>query len=326
MDKIPFRYDAKAIDRDVDIISVLNRYTNSRIKGKMCTCPNPAHHDTHPSASIKNNKVTCWSACGKQSWGPISLVMMTQGLEFMDACKFLIEEYGLNLEYYSNIRDIEREKEILKKGKKEDTIPFEMSELTYIGLKPDMKKTLYTEYYTEKKQEIVEHVNTTRDGEPILDARGKPRTWKEHRMVDVSHGETMENPSLKEMWYKNEKGDREMICDLVIDKCNEKADRLQNLINAYREDGKYYLDKYGETGLNQGKAYLEKYVNGRDFGVYATTQMMAYCAYRDARYRITELTEEMYKVGEIYGKATEWLARLTITDRKREIWKSHERK
>jgi len=54
-------------------------------RGKMVNCP--FHEDKHPSASIKNNRVHCFS-CNK-TWDAISFIMETRKTDFVGAVKFL---------------------------------------------------------------------------------------------------------------------------------------------------------------------------------------------------------------------------------------------
>jgi hypothetical protein len=48
----------------------------------------PFHDDKTPSASIKNNRLRCFGACGR-SWSSIDFVMERDGLTFIDAVKLL---------------------------------------------------------------------------------------------------------------------------------------------------------------------------------------------------------------------------------------------
>lgn len=62
------------------------------VKGNMVCCP--FHADKSPSASIKNNRLTCFAGCrpkngDKASWGPISLLMERDGLRFPAAVRRL---------------------------------------------------------------------------------------------------------------------------------------------------------------------------------------------------------------------------------------------
>lgn len=58
------------------------------IKNNMTRCP--FHEDKNPSMSIKNNKVRCF-ACN-QTWDTIAVVMELQGINFVNAVKFLREK------------------------------------------------------------------------------------------------------------------------------------------------------------------------------------------------------------------------------------------
>lgn len=67
--------------RDYPIEGLVDVGRNGKIR-----CP--FHDDKTPSASIKNNKLRCFGACGR-SWNPIDFIMERDGLTFLEAVKFL---------------------------------------------------------------------------------------------------------------------------------------------------------------------------------------------------------------------------------------------
>ena len=48
----------------------------------------PFHNDKHPSASIKNNKLHCFTC--NQTWDTIDIIQKKEGLGFIEAVKYLI--------------------------------------------------------------------------------------------------------------------------------------------------------------------------------------------------------------------------------------------
>ena len=111
----PF-YDSEAINRDVPIERVLSDFagvTLNRYGKGLCF----SHNDTKPSLSVPKGKNYCHcfvcndvsSSRGGKTWFPIGVVMETQNLSFPEACQTLIDTYGLRLEDYSNIKEIEKE-------------------------------------------------------------------------------------------------------------------------------------------------------------------------------------------------------------------------
>lgn len=148
------RYDAKAIERDISIKDVLNNFNQHSIQGKY-HCINKKHYDKNPSMNIYKNKCKCFS-CGK-SFGPISAVMELDDKNFPEACQFLINEFGLNPEYYTEVDDRYNTKIELK-----DKFPLTYAELKILNWDIGSK---YMELYDEKGNvyEILKEVPTLKD-------------------------------------------------------------------------------------------------------------------------------------------------------------------
>ena len=68
----------------------IERLLPNQVRRGMTLCP--FHEDRHPSMSIKNNRVRCFS-CNK-TWDTIALVMELRGYEFIEAVKYLTQIGG----------------------------------------------------------------------------------------------------------------------------------------------------------------------------------------------------------------------------------------
>lgn len=63
-------------------------------KGPSMMVKCPFHEDKTASASVKTNRLHCFSGCrpknGDKSWSPITLLMERDGMSFVDAVKYLL--------------------------------------------------------------------------------------------------------------------------------------------------------------------------------------------------------------------------------------------
>lgn len=89
-----FNYD-KAIS--IPIIDILNYY-NIEIKNNKICCL--FHDDQHPSAYIyeDRNWIKCFS-CDKQIYGGINIVMLKENYTFLEAIKFLANDFVSNSKF-----------------------------------------------------------------------------------------------------------------------------------------------------------------------------------------------------------------------------------
>lgn len=116
---VPLRYDAKAINRDVPIEQVYEKYVGPITNNKMVKCPSPSHPDKSPSAHLY--KGSCGNNCRcftcNVTFSPVSIVMEQTGLDFPKACQQLIDDFNLPLEMYSNASQVENYKKSANKEK-----------------------------------------------------------------------------------------------------------------------------------------------------------------------------------------------------------------
>ena len=148
------RFDAKAIEKDVSIQEVLRYFGQIPTKDKY-HCINKHHNDKNPSMNIYKNRCKCF-ACGK-SFGPISAVMELDDKNFPAACQFLIEEFGLDSDIYSEVDDRYNTKVELK-----DKFPLTYAELKILNWDMGSK---YMELYDEEGNvyEVLKDVPTLKD-------------------------------------------------------------------------------------------------------------------------------------------------------------------
>lgn len=73
---------------DADIQRAKDHPIENLIEVKKGKCLCPFHNDRNPSASVKNNKLRCWSQCNK-SFDTIEVYKRLHGCSFIDAVKAL---------------------------------------------------------------------------------------------------------------------------------------------------------------------------------------------------------------------------------------------
>ncbi len=223
------RYDTEAINRDIPIKEVIERYAgiNVNVRGNIA-CPAPDHTDSHPSAKIYEHSNTCHCFSCQSNFSPISLAKdYHPDLTFPDVCKLLVEDFGLSLERYSNIDEVRRVQNAAKRNEFADTFPLDADELKSIGLNAA---------YGGRAKSGYDNTN-----------------------------EGMLFPSLQEIW----KSDKESVETMLIEKCNEVMDNIrldiqkQNNIsekwNSYSENEKGEIQKTYEAVLK----YQDAYLNGK---------------------------------------------------------------
>lgn len=147
-------YDTKAIDHDISIKDVLNYFGEKSINGKY-HCINRNHHDKNPSMNIYKNKCKCFS-CGKM-YGPISAAMELGDYNFQEACRFLIKEFGLDIDIYAEIDDKYNQKIELK-----DKFPLTYQELRILNWPMGNKRL---DIYDEKGNiyQTIQDMSTLKD-------------------------------------------------------------------------------------------------------------------------------------------------------------------
>lgn len=200
-DKTLIRYDDKAINADVPIRDVLERYAgiNTNTKGGMVHCPSPDHIDNKPSAKIYDKGAHCGNncfcfSCGK-SFSAITIVMEHTGKQFPDACQELIDTYGLPMSRYSNINEIEIMEDMSKKN---EVFPLTADDCEALGLAAPYETKILNEHYEE---ELLTNPNAQ---------------------------QYFVRPSLLQMWENDKKNVEEMLLGI----CADKKQRICDIISA----------------------------------------------------------------------------------------------
>lgn len=195
--KVALHYYTKEINRDVPIREVISRYTDIdvNVRGNI-RCPSPEHVDNKASAHIYENTNSCKCFACSNMFSAIDIVMMNTGCNLGEACRTLIDDFGLSLSQYSNYDEYKRAQAALS-SKNEDrceSFPITIQDCELIGLKGAFSRTIENENY---ESEIKVNPNAKR---------------------------TFQRPSLVQLW----ENDKPSIEEMIISKCDE-------LINHYKE-------------------------------------------------------------------------------------------
>lgn len=271
------RYYPERINRDIKIEDAIERYTHSRISrdGRHFQCPSPAHADNKPSATVKYNVCRCWS-CGV-SYNPISLYMDVLGVSFPDACKGLIEDFGLSMEDYSNIDEVRAEQEYKKD---ENRFPFDTKELDMIGL---------TEGASGFSQDYGKH---------------KVYNFDTRKVEIMPYGiYRVETPTLHSMWKE---GKKDEVLRLISDKCFEKKTFFEELAEKYKECDNELLDGRSEEILNEGNENVKYYGSHKAEGYKLSDEAMSltldYLTHKDYISEIKRCSDMVKKIEETEQK------------------------
>lgn len=90
----------REVAEKADIRSVIERYTDIRIRGQKFSCPFHGK-DAHPSASLRKNGRWACFACGK-SGDAVDFVSAVLGLSPKDAAQTINDDFGLGVAIDSN--------------------------------------------------------------------------------------------------------------------------------------------------------------------------------------------------------------------------------
>jgi hypothetical protein len=134
------RYNSDLINRDVPIREVIERYTgiDTNTSGNI-PCPSKKDDAKTPPAYICDtdgqNKCFCYSCL--HEFTPIDIVMQHTNVSLYEACKKLIDDFGLPLATYSNISEIEDLKEQQRAASQDvyvDMFPLSIEDCKTLGL------------------------------------------------------------------------------------------------------------------------------------------------------------------------------------------------
>lgn len=132
----PFRYNTEKLNM-IPIEEVLMMYGGIDAKiGKNFKCISGKHTDSNPSMSVHPKKNYCHCFSCNETFSTIDAVEALTGKSFGEACKTLINDFGLSLEEYSNILELNEEERLAREnGDEKDVFPLTPKEVKMIGIK-----------------------------------------------------------------------------------------------------------------------------------------------------------------------------------------------
>lgn len=238
---IPLKYDPKRINEDVSIRQVLALYTdiNTETRGNV-HCPSVSHIDKKPSAKIydqhQGNNCHCFS-CGR-SFKPIDIVMEHKNVDFPEACKMLINDFGLPMSHYSNIDEVERVNGAIKKGKFVDNFPLNRDDCAVLGLEQ-------TAFSVEIENPIYDYVEN------------EPKTFK--------------FPSLSELWNANAES-RRGVEEMLLGKCADYKEMYTDYIQAENSRFQTLYSLRTQGDWNEAKL-IQKALDKNNIGTFSNVKL-----------------------------------------------------
>lgn len=278
--KIPMlTYDTKRMNEDIPIREVIASYANIRVtgRGNNIHCPSPEHTDRTPSAKIYGNVCKCFS-CGRRLT-PISLAKeYNPQLSFKDVCRKLLDDFGLNIYDYSNLREIENIKNSNQTHTFYDYFPVTDKDLKFIGLNNPTGDEEYTyavnatDYYMGLVGEIPPLVETHDENgkellincthsEAIILGLIVPNA-KEIEDKHIEEHEYMKIPTIQQLWQDDKIGTEEMI----IGKCYEVMDIINQGIAASQTETEKYQDTHDENQMKEARLLDEGFSKALEVG------------------------------------------------------------
>lgn len=250
MSKIFLRYDVDKIRSDIPIEQVMETYAGIRVNNKKGNihCPSADHNDKNPSAKLYKDTNSCHCFSCNKNFNVISLTEeYFPYLSFPEICRKLIDDFGLSVYNYSNLKEVEEARDASLMNKFYDCFPLTEDELHCIGLyNSRMLEQTYTvdayvyyrDFYGEIPPKVAlydENGNRIPSSVPLTDESDRITYTEDGRRAFVevdektamSYGlyrEELENvrfPSIQELWKANKYSIEEMLLGKAWDKCDE---------------------------------------------------------------------------------------------------------
>lgn len=259
---IKFKFDTDALKENISIKDVIRQYTdvNPDIKGNI-RCPAPSHDDKNASAHIYGNKVKCFSQCDC-CYDVISLTEACYpDLSFRDVCRKLIDDFNLDIYRYSNLAEVEKERQSRYTGKFHDHFPIDDKEIEEIGLDNSKKVEQKFKFY-------LEDYLMAECGEIPYKYEGKlhnPDGSK--KLVELSHGEAVhcglmeslqndenglperniyiQTETLQDWWKNDKKTVEQFLIDHAKDRIDEieiSIEEVENELSDWKSKSKTYKE------------------------------------------------------------------------------------
>ena len=213
----------------VPIVEVIEEYTgNHPNRSGMVKCPNPEHTDENPSAKCYENSNSCHCFSCSQSFSPMDIIMLNTEVNFPEACKMLIDDFGLDVYHYSNLAEIEQELYAMEHKEYFEVFPLDLPEMRLIGF----ESTSYTGVITQK--EIIE--------DEFLGMETLSRQFR--------------TPTLKQLWDEPE--NREWVESMILQKAEQALSERQQLKEEIREKVVQYRLRNDQTDYALASAYINQ--------------------------------------------------------------------
>ena len=227
---IPLHFDTEAINQDVPIRAVIQRYAgiDTDVRGNI-RCPSPTHVDNKPSAAIydRHPKNNCYCFSCNTNFTPITVVMENTHSSLPEACQMLIRDFGLSMSRYSNIDEVERAKAARSNNADEisdyyETFPLSKEECDTIGV----------DLYSQK-------IPNSNYDEEVKYNPDCPRYF--HR------------PSIMEMWQE----DKESVEEMLVGICHEYMTYMKNSIDAEKKSFFSIYSLHTKSEWNEAQKLLD---------------------------------------------------------------------
>lgn len=266
-ERVPLRYDTKAINSAVPIRQVLERYAgiNTNVKGfTNVQCPSPSHTDKKPSAHIYDqrgqNHCTCFSC--NTNFTPITVVMLNTGKNLPDACQTLIDDYGLSMSSFTNIDEVERS--VLDKIERKAPFPLTVEDCHTLNIAEPYETKVINPNYEEEAQ-IYD------DAKPFF-----------------------VRPSLLQMW----ENDKENTANMLLGICEERISSNNDIIKGEQVRFNVIYSLHNEKEWGEAKL-LEKAADKYKIGLFSKIRLT------DKQRQYIEDIKELYSIAEHIAECEE---------------------
>lgn len=275
------RYDIEAINKDVPIREVIERYTgiDTNTRGNI-PCPSLSHTEKTPPAHIDDthgiNNCFCFSCL--QNFNPVDIVMQHTKTTPSEACKILIDDFGLPLSSYSNIAEIEYQKEqqrAASQGVYVDIFPLTIDDCKTLGMSDAFATQIPNPNYEEEKKYYADATKY------------------------------MQKASIVDMWKSCKEVIEEMLLNMAISGIQERKRTIEADTETF---GEIYALHNRSEWLEAEK--IQKAVEKYNIGMFSSTQMS-----EKQRHLVDDITELQITAERIADNEEKILALEVVRDK-----------
>lgn len=294
----------------------------------MINCIVDSHNDKVASMKIYRKSNNCFCFSCKSNLSPVDVVMEANKVPKHVAAKTLINDFlNGDIYSYSNLREVEQDKNIADRGKFHDIFPLSREDVEFIGLIYDKMFPVYLiselEYDTRMAignynfSSEYERLNI-KDKDVYFDENGELKTrqctHEEMYEMGLVSNPKLEMPSLSEMWerkkitangkmisepYRDVVNRRKLIENMLIGKCEEKIALNKTIVAEQEALCVFVNEQFTQSNIWKAIVFFKKHEGEDEKELSPTEQQLMKIATIYSKER-NQIEQSMKKAFENY--------------------------